>query len=375
MFLIIIFIFMLFQAVVENTRGVFVPSFKKVYILNDSDIGVLFMITSLFYMVGTFITARLIELIGRKRVLIFAQIITAICLLSLNISNSIYVFYISFIILNICSGVIAVSINTIVPKLKYKNKGALINIIHFVYGMGAGFTHKIGGELLLNLTFKEIYNIFSVILLIFVFLITFKKFPDEEESKKKEKIVFSKSDKTIIMIYSFIIGLYVSAEIQTSNWLITYIVKTFNYSENKASTFTFMFFILFAIGRLLGGFIAEKFGYIKTVIKSVLIAISLYALGLFLGEKGLYFIALSGMFFSIVFPTVILSVKIFFGDNLEKPTGIIMSVASFINMLSGLLIGVISEHFSIAIAVSFIPLFLFLALMLLSIILKKAKER
>ena len=48
--------------------------------------------------------------------------------------------------------------------------------------------------------------------------------------------------------------------------------KNYNYNESKSSFYLALFFGIFTVGRLLGGFIVEKMGYLNTVLISLIIA-------------------------------------------------------------------------------------------------------
>ena len=61
-----LFMMMILAAIVENTRGIFVPSFKQEFGVNDNLISNLFILSSAAYMVLTFIGGTLCEKIGQK---------------------------------------------------------------------------------------------------------------------------------------------------------------------------------------------------------------------------------------------------------------------------------------------------------------------
>ncbi len=370
--IIIVFSVMLSISMAENAKGVFVPLFKENFHIDDADIGFLFLLSSLSYMSSTFVAGYLIDMINRKRTMILGAFLLIIGTIILATSKVLAFFYLSFILSNLGMGFMALSVNTLIPNLKVKNTAVLMNLVHFAYGLGATATHKSCGLLLdTGLSYGQIYYILlSLITLVFI-LMFFAKFKDEHTEKKNEKVEFHGGEKKLILMIALGLGLYISAEIQTGNWIVDYIKTSFTYSENSASNYSSLFFLFFALGRLFGGFVAEKLGYIKSVILSSTIACLLYFAGLILESTGLILLSISGMFFSIVFPVIMLSINEYFNNKLNKASGIIITIASGTNMIMGFVIGYTSKLIGIQSAMYLVPLFLFISTILFVMVGKK----
>ncbi|HCL49554.1 MAG TPA: MFS transporter, partial [Clostridiaceae bacterium] len=161
----------------------------------------------------------------------------------------------------------------------------------------------------------------------------------------------------------------------TGKWLINYIMNNFNgFTEANSSNYTFIFFAVFSVGRLLGGFVVEKFGYFKTVIKSMIAAFLLFTAGILLKEKGLFLISLSGLFFSIVYPTVVLTINSVFKKNTAYITGIIIPLASVVTMIIGFLFGYMNDKLGTYITFFMIPLCILISLTSISVLNKKVQK-
>ncbi len=371
--LIVSFAMMITIAMSENAKGIFIPIFKSTFDINDVSIGWALLLMSFTYMIASYLGGRILEHISRKKLILIGGTSIIIGTFLLATASNLFVFYLSFIFTNTGMAFVSISINTLVSIMKVKSSAVIMNLIHFSYGMGATITHK-GCGLLLDrgLTYSHIYFLLISLITIVLILVFFTKIPTEEkQEEKKERLDFTSREKLVLGIMAIGLGLYVSAEIQTGNWLVNYIKNTFQYSENTASNYSSIFFLTFSIGRFFGGFVAEKYGYLKSVLISMCVATVIFTAGLIFGSIGLYLISVSGIFFSIVFPVVVLSIKEYFPTKLNRASGIIFTMASGTNMLMGLLLGVMSKNFGIEKAMYLIPMFLVMSIALIFVVYKK----
>lgn len=360
-------------AMIDNVRGIFVPSFKSTYAFNNTQIGWVMLLNSLAYAIASFVAGRLIIKSNQKKVLMLGTAISCLGILSISLGQGALSFFLAMILMNVGIAFSGLSINTTIPKLKVKNHAVLMNFVHFLYGVGATLTQKSTGILLgRGLHFKSIYLMILVVYVAVFFIAGISKMP-EEHSDSRKNVPFTEGQKKIVWMLSIALGLYVASEIQTGNWMVDYGVNTFQMTENAVSTFTASFFFIFSMGRLFGGFAVEKIGYMKSVSISVFIAGVLYTIGLVTGQVGLWIIAASGVFFAITYPTVILALKDYFGEATTKAAGLVVTISSVINMLIGLLIGKLADLLGIGFAMYSIPVSLFLCAMIFGYVALKGK--
>jgi len=190
------------------------------------------------------------------------------------------------------------------------------------------------------------------------------------EENHKSEIIKNK----LIYFYVAALGFYVFAEVGTGNWFINFMQKSYNYNESKSSLYLALFFGIFTIGRLLGGFIVEKMGYLTTVLISLTIGASLFLAGLLIGEKGIIIISISGLFFSITFPTVILSIRKVFKKNVAYITGLIITFGSIINMIMNLILARLNDNVGVHLSFYLVPLSLFMSIVFLFLIYINTKH-
>lgn len=356
--IIFIFLMMILTAICDSVRGIFIPVLKNDFSINNTSIGIMLTSASLGYIIFTYIGGILCEKIGQKKVYILSYIFMIIPLFILAVSPNFIVFLLAIFLLNIGQSLLSIATNTLVPVLFLSFQAVLMNLTHFCYGAGSAFAQRAAGVMLYRgVTWRKIYIIIALYALVLFILFIFVKIPEphrvKETSNIDKKSIFKNK---LLYFYIFALGFYVFAETGTGNWFINYMERSYHYNKNESSIYIAMFFTVFAIGRLVGGFIIEKVGYINSVLISSILAFVLYVFGLVLGEKGVIIVSISGFFFAIVFPTIVLTISKIFKEGSSYITGVIVTFASATSMLMNLFMGYLNDKVSSYAAYWLIPI-------------------
>lgn len=343
----IVFLFslMILVSMGDNLRGVFIPVFKGEFNVDDTGMGLMLIISSLGYMIFTFIGGILCDKIGQRKVLRLGMASCIISLLLLFYSPNFTVLLIGMFIINMGVSLIVISVNTLIPLLAISFQAILMNMIHSFYGVGATITQRGAGLMLYNgFSFRSIYLIL-ISLFLLAFIISFGiKIPEKNKDEIEKTIQWNYILKNkLTYFYILALGLYISAEMSTANWFINFMQTTYNFDANKSALYSSVFLGIFTIGRFFGGFVVEKVGHFKSVVISLSLATFIYTTGLILGSKGLLMVSISGIFFSIIFPTIVVTISKVFPRNSSFVTGIVVSFASGISMIVNFLIGYFND--------------------------------
>jgi fucose permease len=220
-----------------------------------------------------------------------------------------------------------------------------MNLTHFCFGLGSAGAQRVSGKLLQGgMDFRYVYLFGAALFFIIFILFIFLKVPlckPISSNKINNKIIFKNN---LIYMYILALGFYVFCEIGTSNWFVNLMENSYGFSKNKSAIYLSLFFAIFTIGRLLGGFVVERFGYLKSITYAIFIAFILYTSGLVLKDQGVLLISISGLFLSITFPTMIISVSKAFKELGAYATGIVVTGASSINMFLNMVVGYFNEY-------------------------------
>lgn len=376
--IIFIFFIMAMIAVVDNTKGIFVPAFKREFGVDDNSISNMFIMSSAAYMLFSYIGGILSEKLGQKKVYILGILLNIISLFLLAASKT---FVMLLIGIGLSSGgiaLVAIASNTIIPIIVITAQAVIMNMMHFCFAMGSSVGQVIFGNLsAVGISWRKIYFYVAIVFIVLLIAFIFLKIPVTHitEVKKKEnnnyKIIFK---NPIIIVYMFAIGFYCFAENGIASWFVNYITSGFNINEGVAANYTAVFFAIFAIGRLFGGFVVRKVGYFNTIVTSLTIAGILLFIGIWLGKDGLVVISISGLFFAITFPTTILTLSKVFKGNGVYVTGLVVTANSFIIMILNKIMGILSDYIGAKESFYMIPITIIISAILMFILYSKTKD-
>ncbi|WP_024614746.1 MFS transporter [Clostridium sp. Ade.TY] len=374
---ILIYLVMVIAAIAEGLINIFTVPIKIEFSITDTNLSVMFMFGTLAYLICNYIGGALCEKIGQKKLILIGLIGAILTNLIQAWSPNFIIFTIAFALIQAFLGLMSIATNTVIPVLWITGQAIAMNLTHFAYGVGLSASQKLSGMLMVDgFSWRTIY-IGSAILTLIVFIIfIFIKLPIyKQEKEEKLPITIILKDK---LVWFFFIGLgfYILAEQGTGRWLPTFIESSYkNINESNIASYVSIFFLLLTIGRLVGGFIVEKIGAMRTVKLFSFIGGVIFIVGLILGEKGLYIVSIAGFFFSIMFPTVVVIVSNTFKRSTAYITGIIIALASVVNMLVNLLLGVVSDLIGIKYAIFIVPISIFITFIFLCLASKTIKER
>ena len=186
--IIFIFIIMAMIAVVDNTKGIFVPAFKRQFGVDDNSISNMFIISSAAYMLFSYIGGILSEKIGQKNVYILGILLNIISLFLLSASKT---FMMLLVGVGLSSGgvaLIAIASNTIIPIIVITAQAVIMNMMHFCFAIGSSIGQVVFGNLYAaGIGWRKIYFYVAIIYIILLF-ITFTCLTDVSAQADRQSI-------------------------------------------------------------------------------------------------------------------------------------------------------------------------------------------
>ncbi|AIY83860.1 MAG: MFS transporter [Clostridium baratii] len=375
---ILIYLVMVIMAVTEGLINIFTVPLKNGFGINDTMLSIMFMCGSICYLICNYIGGMVCDKIGQKKLFLIGLIGAAITNIIQGIAPNFIVFIIAFAMIQGFLGIMAIAANTIIPILWITGQAIAMNLTHFAYGVGLSASQKLSGILITDgISWRTIYMGSAALTFIIFVCFMFVKLPRAEETENVDRIPL----KTVLqdkLIWVFFLGLgfYVVAEQGTGRWLPTFIKTNYSsFTDSKIASYVSLFFLLFTIGRLVGGFIVEKIGSQVAIKAFSFIGGVLFIIGLLSGENGLYIVSISGFFFSIMFPTVVVVLSNTFKNSTAYITGVVISFANIINTIMNLVIGTASDAIGISKAIFIMPISMLIAFVLFCIASKIIKKR
>ncbi|MBS6043864.1 MAG: MFS transporter, partial [Clostridium baratii] len=367
---ILIYLVMVIMAVTEGLINIFTVPLKNGFGINDTMLSIMFMCGSICYLICNYIGGMVCDKIGQKKLFLIGLIGAAITNIIQGIAPNFIVFIIAFAMIQGFLGIMAIAANTIIPILWITGQAIAMNLTHFAYGVGLSASQKLSGILITDgISWRTIYMGSAALTFIIFVCFMFVKLPRAEETENVDRIPLKNvlQDK-LIWVFFLGLGFYVVAEQGTGRWLPTFIKTNYSsFTDSKIASYVSLFFLLFTIGRLVGGFIVEKIGSQVAIKTFSFIGGVLFIIGLLSGENGLYIISISGFFFSIMFPTVVVVLSNTFKNSTAYITGVVISFANIINTIMNLVIGTASDAIGISKAIFIMPISMFIAFVLFCI--------
>lgn len=367
------FLILFAVAYLDCGRGPLLPFFQQAMVLNYTEVS-LFLVTGYLIAIGVnFLLFPILKRFHERKVAIGAGVFAIAVFGTSFFVNS----YLSLLAISILyGGVIAVgqalcnllTAQGVTPILQSRYLCGL----HLMYALGALITPlatRVGFERYIS--WQWIWGAIptGVFLILIAILATTQVEPEPIEPNKP-----SKKLSTIQVVLLLAFCFYVSAEVGTSMWLVSYLVDTQSFSLGKASYYLAGFFAAMFLGRLVC-FVSLKEKYEAYILQGCI----LFGAGCFLlGHWGyLWAFSLAG-FMGPYFPILLSRVKRHFPEQWRSlAVWVVLSIQVTLAILH-LLMGWFNDQIGIHNAFLIPLVFFFLTLTLLRIYFeweKKAQVR
>lgn len=368
----IIFMLMFLSPFIENTRGIFIPIFKEDFSVSNTVISTMITVVSLLGMGVTLLGGAITEKIGQKKTIFLGILCLIAGILLQSQAQSFTMFFIGFVPIIAGINLYNVAANTIIPILFAGSSTIAMNLLHFMYGAGSTVSQNAISVLLdRNITWRNIYVYIAVFYMVILVLFKFTKIPNAPRAELKESGNASILKNPLLYAFGMALGFYAFAEQGISLWLTNYLKDNFGLRESIGAKYIGMFFLVFAVGRLLGGFLVQKAGVLKSVTFSQVIALVLFLAGIIMGEDFIIIISLSGLFFSIIYPSLLSMVVGIFKERPGYATGIVITLVSLVLNTMNMAMGIMTDLVGSRISIYLLPFSLLMSILCVVYIKKK----
>lgn len=359
----IIFALMFISPFIENTRGIFLPLFKEEFSVSNTAISTMIVVSQVLGMSVSFMGGAITERFGQKRTIFMGMVCLIFGILFQSQAVSFSMFFLGYIPIVMGVNLYNVASNTIVPFLFLGMQTVAMNLLHFMYGAGSTVSQNLVGLLLLrDVGWRRMYVYIAMMYLFVLLLSRFATIPDAPRAEPLEGKQSGLLRNPLIYAYGLGLGFYAFTEQGISLWLTNFLKDVYGFQESLGARYTGIFFLVFALGRLLGGFAVQRIGVLRGILISLSISLVMLVTGLLLGESAIIVVSLSGVFFSIVYPSLMSSVSRVFKERPAFATGIIITLVSLSLNFMNLIMGVATDRFGAAVSIYLLPVSLFIAL-------------
>jgi fucose permease len=352
--------FMVLFGSLDNIRGLVMPKLQDDLGLSYSQAG--FILSSAFigFLVSCFLSGMLLDRLGIRRILLFGVALFLLSLFGFGMSESFIFLVLFFVASGLGAGSMEIGINALVPSLYPNEQSKYFNMLHGFYGVGGILSPILVGWLLVHgVKWNEVYIGISVIALVALAGLSRIKLPPSKTAKTMNFAELKGLLRNrLFLLYTFIITIYVAAEVGMGTYLPIYLTEVRGVSTEQAALFLSLFFVTFSAGRIWGGIVVKRWGDLRSILVFSLVGVFLLGVGQLSYDGSIWLFPLSGLFFSILFPTIASMVSQTFPRRIGTALGFLFAAAGAGAMLSVWLIGVAADIWGVALSFSFILSFL-----------------
>jgi fucose permease len=131
---------------------------------------------------------------------------------------------------------------------------------------------------------------------------------------------------------------------------VEYLQEVKGFSIGTSSLYLSLFFAAIMVGRLAGSFVVERIGYVNIMLMATAASIVTLTLGIFGPPALTFLIPLTGLFFSIMFPTATAAVSALQVANVGAILGVLFTFGGLGGALGPWLIGIAADLIGLELA-------------------------
>lgn len=342
----------------DSLRGIFSTIFQEHFSLTTTQLGLIVTASYIgnlgFLLVGGNLSTRF----SKKRVLQVLILIWMAALALFAFTSNYTVLLIGMALALGSSTLLNTTMNLITPLLFATAPGFFVNFLFFTQEIGTSGSQYILGSHADGFAFWQHTNLVLLILGAVAFvLLLFCNVPEEAAAPADAPAQKGGYDWRIIVPYVLVFGFYFIAEHGVMNWMVAYGVDGLGLPQASAAKYLSVFFGGMMIGRLCLSPLVDKLGALKSLAAFGGVSCVLYLIGSLGGAVTMPVWAISGLSFSILYPTLVMSIRLYFpAQQVSGAAGTILSIASLADILFNVGFGKLVDMAGYAVSIRVLPL-------------------
>lgn len=384
----------------DAARGVFAPVFQGTYHVTAEEISMLVTMSYTGNLLFMLLGGNLADRFGEKKIFSLSILLWGLSLFTYIFTDSYMYIVIAVLFAMGASTLLNMLMNIMSPSV-FNSPGMVINTLFFIQGIGTTFTQSFVGARADSIGVWKLFN--SVLLIIAICsLMIFLFISDRSEEKadsledNAEKNNYKKTDaesakndgfsseksssnvyrKLVSMpafyLFTAIFGFYFMAEHGVMNWMNLYCRESLMMSAGESALIPSLFFGGITAGRLLLSPLVAKMKLDKSLLFALSVSSLFYLPAVFLGGKALYLLLPSGLFVSIVYPTMVMLIRQFFPEDMTSTaSGTIMAAATVFDIMFNAVFGKIILALGYASGIRILPVSMLICVIFYLVLLAK----
>lgn len=342
----------------DSLRGIFSTIFQEHFSLTTTQLGLIVTASYIGNLVFLLVGGNLSTRFSKKRVLQVLILIWMAALALFAFTSNYTVLLIGMALALGSSTLLNTTMNLITPLLFATAPGFFVNFLFFTQEIGTSGSQYILGSHADGFAFWQHTNLVLLILGAVAFvLLLFCNVPEEAADPADTPAQKGGYDWRIIVPYVLVFGFYFIAEHGVMNWMVAYGVDGLGLPQASAAKYLSVFFGGMMIGRLCLSPLVDKLGALKSLAAFGGVSCVLYLIGSLGGAATMPVWAISGLSFSILYPTLVMSIRLYFpAQQVSGAAGTILSIASLADILFNVGFGKLVDMAGYAVSIRVLPL-------------------
>lgn len=342
----------------DSLRGIFSTIFQEHFSLTTTQLGLIVTASYIGNLVFLLVGGNLSTRFSKKRVLQVLILIWMAAVALFAFTSNYTVLLIGMALALGSSTLLNTTMNLITPLLFATAPGFFVNFLFFTQEIGTSGSQYILGSHADGFAFWQHTNLVLLILGAVAFvLLLFCNVPEEAAAPADAPAQKGGYDWRIIVPYVLVFGFYFIAEHGVMNWMVAYGVDGLGLPQASAAKYLSVFFGGMMIGRLCLSPLVDKLGALKSLAAFGGVSCVLYLIGSLGGAVTMPVWAISGLSFSILYPTLVMSIRLYFpAQQVSGAAGTILSIASLADILFNVGFGKLVDMAGYAVSIRVLPL-------------------
>lgn len=342
----------------DSLRGIFSTIFQEHFSLTTTQLGLIVTASYIGNLVFLLVGGNLSTRFSKKRVLQVLILIWMAALALFAFTSNYTVLLIGMALALGSSTLLNTTMNLITPLLFATAPGFFVNFLFFTQEIGTSGSQYILGSHADGFAFWQHTNLVLLTLGAVAFvLLLFCNVPEEAAAPADAPAQKGGYDWRIIVPYVLVFGFYFIAEHGVMNWMVAYGVDGLGLPQASAAKYLSVFFGGMMIGRLCLSPLVDKLGALKSLAAFGGVSCVLYLIGSLGGAVTMPVWAISGLSFSILYPTLVMSIRLYFpAQQVSGAAGTILSIASLADILFNVGFGKLVDMAGYAVSIRVLPL-------------------
>ena len=322
----------------DSLRGIFSTIFQQHFSLSTTQLGLIVTVSYIGNLVFLLVGGNLSARFAKKRVLQVLMLIWMTALALFALTDSYPVLLVAMALVMGSSTLLNTTMNLITPLLFTAAPGFFVNFLFFTQGIGTSGSQFFLGSAADGFPFWQYTNLGLLVLGVAAFgMLLFCQVP-EEPAVAPGALPQAEGRLTdrlgVVVPFVLVFGFYFITEHGVMNWLVAYGTTGLEMTQAAASRYLSVFYGGVMLGRLVLSPLVDKLGVIRSMQLFGVISGVLYVAGSLGGAALMPLWAASGFFLSILYPTLVMSIRLYFpAQQVSGAAGTIISIASLADIL------------------------------------------